>query len=80
MVDTWTLTMDKKNDNKAGSEPKNKKQDEEKGEDKEEDKRLHGPGDKENTFYSIPILLIDEEENVLMTFKFVLWDEGYSNV
>jgi CheY-like chemotaxis protein len=77
VVDTWTLTRDKNNDIMAGSEPKSKKQDKEK---EEGNKRVHGPGDTEDTLYSTPILLVDDEEDVLMTFKIVLEDEGYSNV
>ena len=41
---------------------------------------MHGLGDKKNTLYSMPVPLVDDEENVLMTFKIVLMDKGYSDL
>jgi CheY-like chemotaxis protein len=87
VVDDWVLTRTKNNtklytdtdthsnngislnDNKTGSGTKNNA-----GEG-------GGVGGGENnTLYSIPILLVDDEQDLLMTFDFLLRDEGYSNV
>jgi CheY-like chemotaxis protein len=37
-------------------------------------------GHKENTLYNVPILLVDDEPDLLTTFDFFLRNEGYKNV
>lgn len=40
----------------------------------------HNPRYKENTLYNIPILLVDDEPDLLLTFDFFLKNEGYKKV
>ncbi len=51
-----------------------------KEEEAEERKDSHNLRDKNNTLYSTPILLIDDEPDLLMTFELFLNSEGYRNV
>jgi CheY-like chemotaxis protein len=84
VVDDWVLTRSKNNprigadagnssDNGSSSVPNNKTCLETKNNGEEE-------GKGENTLYSIPILLVDDEDDLLKTFNIVLSYEGYSNV
>jgi CheY-like chemotaxis protein len=51
-----------------------------KEEEAEEGKDPHNLRDKYNTLYSTPILLVDDEPDLLMAFELFLNSEGYRNV
>ena len=40
----------------------------------------HYPFENENKFYQTPIILIDNEPDLLLTFEYILKNEGYNNV
>lgn len=43
-------------------------------------KKRYRSSRNENTLYQTPILLIDDEQDLLLTFEYILKNEGYKNI
>ncbi len=85
VVDNWVLTRTKSNNGMVGSDINTSSNNDSGLDDNKmgSETKCNGVGEEgkgEDTLYSTPILLVDDEDDLLQTFNIVLRDEGYSNV
>jgi CheY-like chemotaxis protein len=87
VVDNWIIKKSKSNSHNLGTNSNSGINNNKtnsfvnvKEEEAEEGKDPYNLRDMNNTFYNTPILLVDDEPDLLMTFKLFLNSEGYRNV